>query len=299
MIIDDVIWEIINNGQCSYKNKTETNTFCSDPNNVTGLCNRNSCPLSNSRYSTITEQKGVCYLKLKTAERAHTPAELWETIKLPASYKEAMELIDKELQYWPKFLIHKCKQRFTRIRQVLVKRRKIKLEGSQEYQLISRKAEKREKSRLVKAEKAAVIENHISEELLKNLRNGKYNDIYNFDKNVFKKILEKEKAVEEYNVDEDFNEEDYDKGFIDDYDDEDDNEEQEGNDNEGDNENQGEEDEDNFDDIFGEDNKSSTTKDKSVSSGSKIGKKRGRKKINLEYEKEYEHIKKNYNVDEE
>ena len=123
--------------------------FCSDPNNLTGLCNRNSCPLANSRYATVYEEKGVCYLKIKTAERAHTPKELWECIKLDPSYKKALEQIDNELQYWPNFIKHKCKQRFTRIRQVLVKRRKIKLEGSEEYQVISRKAEKREKSRLV------------------------------------------------------------------------------------------------------------------------------------------------------
>ena len=148
--------------------------------------------MANSRYATIIEEKGVCYLKIKTAERAHTPKELWETIKLDASYKKAMEQIDKELEYWPNFIKHKCKQRFTRIRQVLVKRKKIRMEGSEEYQIISRKAEKREKTRLVKAEKAAVIENHITEELLNNLKKGKYNEIYNYPLNNFNKVLEKE-----------------------------------------------------------------------------------------------------------
>jgi hypothetical protein len=85
--------------------------------------------LANSRYATVNEEKGVCYLYLKTAERAHTPKELWEKIKLDKCYRIAMEQLEENLQYWPEFLKHKCKQRLTKLRQMLVKKRRMKLQG--------------------------------------------------------------------------------------------------------------------------------------------------------------------------
>ncbi len=230
---------------------------------------------------------------MKTAERAHTPKELWESVKLDPSYNKALEQIDNELKYWPNFLKHKCKQRFTRLRQILIKRKKMKLEGRAEYKVVSHKAEKREKTRLVKAEKSAVIENHIVDGLLKNLKEGKYDDIYNINHNVFNSILEKEKVVDEQ--EEDFNEEDYDKGYIEDFSDEDlDNEDgdevEDNEDNINDNEDDEKSDEGEIDDIF----KSNEAKSKDNSKKSKkTGKKR--KRINIEYEKEYENIHKNVN----
>ena len=275
--------------------RAETNTFCSDPNNVTGLCNRNSCPLANSRYSTVYEEKGICYLKMKTAERAHTPKELWESVKLDPSYNKALEQIDNELQYWPNFLKHKCKQRFTRLRQILIKRKKMKLEGRAEYKVVSHKAEKREKTRLIKAEKSAVIENHIVDELLKNLKNGKYEGIYNINHKAFNTMLEKENVTSDNQVDEEFNEDDYDKGYIEDFSDEEEeneeNEESAGDDDIEQKEKSEKSDEEEIDDIF------KTSKDKKSKDNSKKDKKTGkkRKRHNIEYEQEYETTKKNVN----
>ena len=66
--------------------------------------------MANSRYSTIREEEGVCYLYMKTIERAHTPKNLWEKIRLPANYMAALEIVSEQLEHFPKYLVHRNKQ---------------------------------------------------------------------------------------------------------------------------------------------------------------------------------------------
>ena len=205
MIQDDVIWKIIKYSQWAFKTKTETQDFCRNKYNLTGLCTRQACPLSNAKYSTILEEKGVCYLYQKTIKRAHLPERLWHRIKLPKNYKKALEIIDQELEFDSKFQRHKSKQRLTKLHQMIIRRRRLKLNQIEKFEPIKTKFEKREKIRESKAEKAANLEISIEKELLNRLKEGVYpKEIYNIDQNEFEKAIAEQEIEDEqeYEVDE-------------------------------------------------------------------------------------------------
>ncbi|KAF0993123.1 hypothetical protein HZS_4857 [Henneguya salminicola] len=165
--------------------------LCRNEYNYSGLCRPDSCPLSNSRYATIKEENGNCYLYIKTVERNHTPVKMWERIKLPVDYMESLKEIDKNLLYWPEFMIHKCKQRYTVIYQYLLRTKKIKLKQIKNLVTRNKKIDRREAKREEKALKGANIEKIIEKKLLEKLKDGQeINQVseYVVDENLHKQV---------------------------------------------------------------------------------------------------------------
>ncbi|KAJ5471176.1 hypothetical protein N7530_008533 [Penicillium desertorum] len=194
---DEIVWQVINQQFCSYKLKTtKDQNFCRNEYNVSGLCNRQSCPLANSRYATVRSdpETGVMYLYMKTVERAHMPSKWWERVRLSSNYAKALEQVDERLIYWPKFLTHKCKQRLTRLTQVNIRMKNIAKEderlGEKVVPKLAPKIRRREETRERKAESAAKVERAIERELIERLRSGAYGDRpLNVEEGIWKKVL--------------------------------------------------------------------------------------------------------------
>ncbi|KKY14916.1 putative 66s preribosome component mak16 [Phaeomoniella chlamydospora] len=197
MASDEIVWQVINQQFCSYKLKTTKNqNFCRNEHNVTGFCNRQSCPLANSRYATVRSDPstGHLYLYIKVPERTHLPSKWWERIRLSSNYAKALGQVDEKLIYWPKFLIHKCKQRLTRLTQVSIRMRRLAKEeerlGERTVARLAPKIRRREETRERKAEAAAKVERAIERELIDRLRSGAYGDRpLNVEEGVWKRVM--------------------------------------------------------------------------------------------------------------
>ncbi len=158
--------------------------------------------------------------------------------------------------------------------------------------MISRKAEKRDKSRLVKAEKAALIDRHIEEELLKNLQSGKYKEIWNVSQKNWENVLEKQGIQEN---EEEFDSEDIDNVFVSDlYTGKENEKDEEDND-----KNQGDDEypEEDLDNTQGskKTNNTSNLSDKKFSSKKRPRSNKGKRNMEYEYETKDKEEQHNYN----
>lgn len=139
------------------------------------------------------------------------PSKWWEKIRLSSNYTKALEQIDERLKYWPKFLLHKCKQRLTRLTQVRVRMQRLAKEderlGETTVARLAPKIRRREQTRERKAESAAKIERAIERELMERLRSGAYGEQpLNVDENIWKKVLKGLERKGEAELDDDLDE---------------------------------------------------------------------------------------------
>ena len=165
---------------------------------MTGLCSRRNCPLANSQYATVREENGKLYLYMKTIERSFTPNKLWERVLLSRNFATALQQIDENLAYWSSHLRTKCKARFVRLTQVLIRMRKLALNpDNRELHRRHKKVERREKVRAKKAEAAAMIDHQIKKELFSRLLKGTYpTEVVDLDKGL-QKLLQNPISNEE------------------------------------------------------------------------------------------------------
>lgn len=136
---------------------------------------------------------------MKTIERAHMPKKLWERIKLSQNYTRALDQVTEALEFFPKALQHRNKQRLTKIYQYLIRSRKLKLKKKSEIVTVNKQQEKLESRREVKALTAAKLENSIKNELLERLKRGTYGDIYNFPEAEYNDALDAVQKDDEMN----------------------------------------------------------------------------------------------------
>ncbi len=188
--------KVIASNSIARRLSSKDQTFCRNEYNLTGFCNRQSCPLANSRYATVRPdpETGALCLFIKSPERTHLPSKWWEKIKLSNNYEKALAAIDDKLQYWPRFYIHKCKQRLTRLTQVRIRQSRILKEearlGEKNVSRLAPKVRRREETRERKAESAAKVEREIERELMERLTSGAYGDRpINIDEGLWKKVL--------------------------------------------------------------------------------------------------------------
>ncbi len=118
---------------------------------------------------------------------------MWHRVPLDKNYAKALKQVDGLLQHWSKFLIHKSKQRLTKITQFLMRTRKLLKEKRPKIVTMPAKQVKREARRESKAHVAAQLENSIEKALLERLKAGTYDNHHSHNLGKYEGLIEPEK----------------------------------------------------------------------------------------------------------
>lgn len=101
-----------------------------------------------------------------------------------------MEIVSQQLEFFPKYLVHRNKQRLTKIHQMIIRMRKLKLKERPKIVTTNSKVEKVEKGKERKALKAAQLDRAIENELLERLKSAYDGEqIYNYPERQYNQAL--------------------------------------------------------------------------------------------------------------
>lgn len=192
-MFDRRVWDSIGNKKsCSFKIGTALDTLCRSKYNVTGVCSEFSCPLANTKYATVRAVDNQLYLYIKEPERCHTPSKMYEKILLSTDYAAALGEIDRHLEFWDKELIHKCKQRMTKLTEYLERVAGMRVTGQRELTVRRTKMNRREKVRALRALNTVNFEKEVGAELMMRLEAGIYGEEA---KDKYERASEKQKKL--------------------------------------------------------------------------------------------------------
>ncbi|KAL6122874.1 mitogen activated protein kinase [Nucleospora cyclopteri] len=176
-MFDRKIWDSIGNKKsCAFALPTKAETLCKNKYNVTQLCNEFSCPLANTKYATVRLINDKIFLFVKEPENCNSPIKMYEKIELSLDYEKALKQLDENLEYWDKEIIHKCKQRMTKMFECLQRKRELAEEEQPVFTVRKTKMNRREKVRALKALNTLRFEKEIGEELMERLQQGIYGE---------------------------------------------------------------------------------------------------------------------------
>lgn len=175
---NNLIWKVIGNKKfCCFKKFSSGQNFCKNMLNVTGLCVKQSCPLSNEVYATIIEKNGLFFLYMKDSNNSNFPNLIWKKVLLSRNFIKAIQQIDFNLALWPKFFVNKSKLRMTKLNQIAIRS---KLKNIKNESMINScyKTGPIDTRKRYELPAAINIEKKIESELLIRLHMGIYGDNY-------------------------------------------------------------------------------------------------------------------------
>ena len=186
MTTDDNLWSIIGDEKnCRFKFKTKNKNFCTNKLNPSGVCEKTSCPLVNSKHASVFKKGKRLFLATKELEGKHRLVRnlnqdfvKWE---IPLDNEQtALKFIKEKLEDFDTLAATACVNKFKLLKNYLFRKQNKQKETKVFYLSIKKKQEKKLKKYENKALRNAFLEKNTKRALLERLEQGLYENVYTF-----------------------------------------------------------------------------------------------------------------------